>query len=413
MRLTNIHSVTTGMKLGEPIFGPAGQVLLQRGVCLSGKYITSLREMGFPAVYIDDGETSDIAVPHAIAPETRARVLRNLAEAFDSVSNATDSFRASSRHTAMEHLQSERFAKAVATVARDGGFDRLFDDVNGMLDQLLVHDVLVGMNSIKTHDKYTFQHSIDVTVMGLMLAKKVGWGRARLKEFAIGCILHDIGKIFIDPLILNKPGPLTEEEFRLMKQHPQVGHDLIRAIAPASGFLVPQVALQHHEREDGSGYPRKLHGDGSLGAHQNGGVHEFGALSAVADVYDALTSDRPYRAGWTPERAVQLITSMSGVHFNRQAVRAFVEVVAPFPLCSDVRILRGRYSGHVGVVAEIREDALDRPKVRLLFNPFGKRIDPVEIDLSMEPDVTIVALTVGESTALAKTDSNPPQRLSA
>jgi HD-GYP domain-containing protein (c-di-GMP phosphodiesterase class II) len=101
-------------------------------------------------------------------------------------------------------------------------------------------DVLLGLNSIKTHDSYTFQHSLDVSIMGLLLAKKLGWDKERLRAFGIGCILHDMGKIFVDKQILTKPGRLSEDEFALMKAHPTLGYELVRTIAPSLNTLVAQ-----------------------------------------------------------------------------------------------------------------------------------------------------------------------------
>src|SRR4051794_40839726 len=130
MRLVNIDSVTPDMKLGESIHGAAGQILLHRGVTLTHRYIAHLRSIGYPAIYVDDDDTSDIAVAHAISPETRSKVLRNLTEAFDAVSRATDSFRASSMTVALEHVQSQRFSRAVQAIARDEGLNRIFADVD-------------------------------------------------------------------------------------------------------------------------------------------------------------------------------------------------------------------------------------------------------------------------------------------
>lgn len=389
MRLVNIDNVSPGMRLGESIHGLNAQVLLRRGVWLSKAYLASLREMGLPALYIDDDDTSDIAIPQTLTPETRCKVLKNLTQAFQAVNHQTKSFRDSSMSVAMEHLKSDRFAKAVSIVANDPGFANLFDDVETVLDQLMDKQVLVGLNSIRTHDNYTYQHSIDVTIMGLMLAKRAGWGAERLRAFGIGLILHDIGKIFIDLAILNKSAQLSGDEFEIIKAHPVVGYELIRAIAPSLGSLAPQVAYQHHEREDGTGYPRGLRGDNVLGANKSGQIHEFGSVCAVADVYDALTSQRCYRKGWTAARTIEYIRSMSGRHFNRKAVSIFTSVVAPFPVCSEVLVTSGKYAGYTGVVSDVPPRELGRPTVRLLYDPNNQRIDPVEVDLLVERDVTI------------------------
>jgi HD-GYP domain-containing protein (c-di-GMP phosphodiesterase class II) len=266
-------------------------------------------------------------------------------------------------------------------------------DVDVLLDQLSTQEVLLGLNSIKSHDNYTYQHSIDVTVMGIVLARAAGWDRQRVRAFGIGCILHDIGKTLINPRILNKDGPLTDDEFDLVKQHPVTGYELIKTTAPSLGHLVPQVALQHHERQDGSGYPRGLRGNNRLGRQVNAEIpnmiHDFGALSAVADVYDALISDRPYRRGYAPDRVYDAIRRMSGMHLNAEAVAVFRKVVTPYPVCCEVRVLNGRYAGWNGVVARVPAQELDRPVIRLLSDGADAPVEPVEVDLLVEGDVEV------------------------
>jgi hypothetical protein len=284
--------------------------------------------------------------------------------------------------------------------------------VDHLLGELDDRDVLIGLNSIKTHDDYTYQHSIDVAIVGSLLARRAGWNRRRMRDFAIGCILHDIGKVFVEQAILNKQGPLTAAEFERVKAHPTLGYELIKVSLPRLGSLVPQVAYQHHERQDGSGYPRGLKGNNKLGQGEGQGaapsssaaarggqrrrepgnpllIHDFGSLCAVADIYDALTAARPYRPGYSPDRVVDAISRMSGTHLNQEAVALFLSVVSPYPVCAEVRVLDGKYAGWVGVVASVPSHDLAHPVVRLLQDSTGKRVAPVEIDLAVERDIRI------------------------
>jgi len=119
-------------------------------------------------------------------------------------------------------------------------------------------------------------------------------------------------------------------------------------------------------------------------------------------VYDALTSRRSYRPGWTAERATQYILSLAGTQFNRQAVEHFAAAVTPYPLCSDVRIGNGRYAGYVGIVSAVDKSDMQHPKVRILFNPYGQRVDPIEIDLAIDRDITISAMSISELKQLPK-----------
>lgn len=398
MRLVRLDNVSPGAKLGEPVFGANGQVLLFAGVSLTSDYIETLRKIGTHTLYVLDADTADIPSPAAISPEVRAKAMTNLSKAFESVSKASDGLRQASMSLAQEHIKSKRFAEAAKAVADGGDMYGVCRDVNSILDQLGGQDVLVGLNSIKSHDSYTFQHSIDVTIMGLMLAKKLGWDKSRMSAFGVGCILHDVGKIFIPPEVLNKNGKLTEEEYQQVKAHPSMGYEVIKAIAPNLGFLAPHVAYQHHEKHDGSGYPRGLRGPDALsGGNNQGRIHEFGVIAAVADVYDAMSSDRPYRAGWEPDRVVRMIMEGVGSHFHHRAAALLAEAVAPYPVYANIKVRNGRYAAHQGLVSAVNKKALDRPTVRLLYDATGQRIDPVEIDLRVDKDVSIECVRPPES----------------
>jgi HD-GYP domain-containing protein (c-di-GMP phosphodiesterase class II) len=389
VRVSRLSDVNAGARLGQTIFGSAGQPLLQAGVELTSEYLQTLHQRGMTSLYVEDPDTSDIEVPQPLSPATRARVTANLAQAFDSLTERTASLKEAYVAVARQEMQAARFADAIRAAAGGEGLYTVAADIDSMLDELKGRSVLAGLNSIKAHDSYTFQHSIDVTIMGLVLARTLNWERWRLRAFGVGCILHDMGKLFIDAAILNKPGKLTDDEFKQIKAHPAVGYDLIKALAQGLGVLAPHVAYQHHERQDGTGYPRGLKGTNTLGENKPEMIHDFGSLAAIADVYDAMTSDRPYRAGWTPARTLAMIRDGAGTHFNRQAVEIAMQVVPPFPVCSNVKVTGGKYAGWEGVVAAVPRTDLGRPKVRLLFNEQFRRVEPVEINLHVERDVTI------------------------
>lgn len=389
MTLTRLSEVRPGAVLADTIIGTSGKALLYAGVTLNETYLSELQSHGIPAVYVRDAETDDVEIPHAVSPEARGRALRNLSQAFEAVSAASEELRHASVETIQRHLQSDRFANAVRAAGGGQSIAALSGDVDGFLEQLMNREVLAGLNSIKSHDAYTFQHSIDVTIMGVVMARRLGWDRQRLKAFAMGCMLHDIGKIFIDPSILNKPGKLTDEEFARVKSHPELGREILRAFSGALGPLVPLVAHQHHERQDGTGYPRGLRGDNALGRSPAGMIHDFGAVCAVADVYDALASHRPYREPWPTDRVAATIRSMARTHLNRVAVDVFSKCVAPYPVSTTVRISGGRYAGHGGVVVKVYSTEPARPRVRVLRDAKGARVEPAEIDLRTERDVSL------------------------
>lgn len=407
MQLVPIASISVGARLAQPIYGPTGMPLLNVGVELNRGYLEMLHARGTQAVWIEDADTADIEFPMPLSPQLRAKVTAHIGQSFTDISERTENLREKYVAVARKEMEASRFADAIRSSVGDGGLGAIARDMDGMLDELKGQQVLTGLNSIKTHDSYTFQHSIDVTIMGLVLARAMNWERSRLKAFGVGCMLHDIGKLFINPELLNKKGKLTDDEYKEFKAHPTVGYDAIKALAEYVGVLAPHVAYQHHEKQDGTGYPRGLRGNNYLGRNEQGMIHDFGSIAAVADVYDAMTSNRPYRSGWTPAKTIAMIQEGAGTHFNRQAVNILVQTVPPYPVYADVCVRSGKYDGWRGIVSEVSKLDFARPTIRLMFNAVGERVEPVEINLRKDRDVKIESLPQGAAGHSAPTPVAP------
>jgi len=142
--------------------------------------------------------------------------------------------------------------------------ERLYSDVEALISAILGSDTLAGLETLRSHNEYTFQHSVDVAVIGALLGTRMGLPAPRLRDLALGCRLHDLGKLSIDAAILDKPGKLTAEEFAAVKEHPRMGLELIRRM-PVHSLLPAHVAYQHHEHQRGGGYPQALVGDNRIG----------------------------------------------------------------------------------------------------------------------------------------------------
>lgn len=391
MRLITLDNLQIGMQAGQDIIDEHNRLLLSRGAQIKGPYINRLRQMGMPALYVMNEHTADITVPDVIKPAARTKAINNLTQTFNAVEKSVEGATETSLDEAREHVRSKRFMDTFKSASKDG-LDQILGDVDTLIEQLMEKDVVVGLNSIKLHDTYTFQHSIDVTIMGILLARKIGWDKIRIQAFGVGCILHDIGKIFIEKQILNKPDRLDEDEYEVIKAHPTLGFDLVKTIAPTLGYLIPHVGFQHHERQDGSGYPRGIKGTNDIGKNEKGMIHDFGAVSAVADIYDAMTSDRPYRAGWPPDRVNDFIRQLSGSHLNSRVVDIFLKTVAPYPIGTGVKVITQEYGNYEGVVVDVDDSVIARPKIRLLFDPDGEEIDPIDLDLQERTDINVCSV---------------------
>jgi putative nucleotidyltransferase with HDIG domain len=230
-------------------------------------------------------------------------------------------------------------------------------------------DALISLSQIKGYDEYTYTHSVNVGIIAASLAHFMGYHGEDLLHIGMGGVLHDIGKMRVPESILNKPGKLTSVEFGIIKKHPQDGLTFVQGKKDMSE-IVYRIIAQHHERFNGSGYPYGL---------KEGGINEIGVISAVADVYDALTSDRVYREAWTPQKALATIFQGINREFAQNVVELFTKHLGIYPVGSFVKL----QNGEMGIVMRVDHGNLLAPIILILFDDKGSRLkEPLEYDLN-------------------------------
>jgi HD-GYP domain-containing protein (c-di-GMP phosphodiesterase class II) len=271
------------------------------------------------------------------------------------------------------HRHATQFITGLLEDVRVGGsvnFAGAREVVEEMTQSVLRNpDALLLINQLRETDEYTALHSVRACVLMLAFGRYLGLQRPDLEALGLGGLLHDVGKMRVPAEILNKPGPLTEAEFEAMKAHVVEGVLLLEAVGNIPPGAI-EVARCHHERYDGSGYPRGLRGWEAVGL--------FGLIAGIVDVYDAVTIDRVYGQATTPYEALRYIYQQGGSHFDQDLALRFIQCIGIYPVGSCVQM----NTGHVGLVISVHPNHRLKPTVLIILDANGQRYAvPVVIDL--------------------------------
>lgn len=318
MRLISINVLKAGMVVGRTIWNEAGHPLLQKSAIVTDGMIMRLKQLNIQYLYIEDKISYGIEIEESVAPALRKKVVAQIEESFNKVKGL---------NSQQASLVLDQQSKVIGQIVED-----LLESVFNS------EEILTVLTDAFLYDEYLYQHSFQVTLYSLAIAKELGYAYEDLKTIGIGALLHDVGKMVIPGNVLFKPDRLTVEEFEIMKQHTRYGFDILRNLHTVS-LLVAHCAFQHHERIDGSGYPRGL---------VDFEVHPYAKIIAVADVFDAVTTDRVYREKMLPSQGIAVIEAGSGTIYDKRVVDAFKRGIVHYPNGSIVLLSDGRR----GIVAK-------------------------------------------------------------
>ena len=239
--------------------------------------------------------------------------------------------------------------------------------VNEMTESVLSDpNAMIGLTMIKNYDNYLYNHSVNVSIMSLSLARFMGLSAEQVHDVGVGALLHDVGKTGVSEQIIRKPGGLSSEEWEKIKEHPQLGSNIIKRMEGVNE-AVGRVIFEHHIKYDHSGYPQTT-----------SSLHPLSQIVTVCDAYDALTTLRVYQKPHDPVEAIKILDSFSGRHFNPDIMKAFVNMMGMYPVGTMVRFS----TNEIGVVKKINMEAPERPVVKIIYGEDGHELDTfIEVDL--------------------------------
>lgn len=325
MRYYSIDQVREGMILGQELHDASGKMLLAKYTRLTAENVSFIAFLGIQGVYVDDHFSREVEIREVVRPEVRKASVRVVQNIFNQ-------------------------AAGEETPAGEPDLRESVEDIVGaVLDN---DNVMYSLVEMRSYDDYTYFHSANVAILAGILGAKAGLSQEALNNLVTAGFLHDIGKIFVNPDIINAPRQLTEEERIDMMDHPRRGYEFL-----VGNYDFPEEVLQavyeHHEWHNGTGYPRRLKGEQ---------ISPLARILKVADVYDAMTSRRSYHDPYLPSDVVEYIMGRSGMEFDPGTVKIMAEELPVYPVGCEVELSDGRRA----IVAENHRGYVLRPTVKLL-----------------------------------------------
>lgn len=354
MRLVPIQCVKENFKLAKDIYDNDGKILLKAGTKLKNPVIKKIKNLNIFSLYVID-ENSENIIEEIIKPEIRQRVIKTIKDIYGVSAQGYEL-------NYMSKKKEDEF-ESIAYIAKE-----LIEEVFSR------KEIMLNIVDIKNLNNYMYQHSVNVAVISLVIGIKLDLHKYDLLDLCVGALLHDFGMAFIPNEIITKDDKLAKDEYEVVKKHAKLGYDFLSESfeIPLSSLL---VVLQHHEKIGGQGYPQGK--DGSK-------ISKFAKIVAIADVYDALTSDRHYRSALSPNEALEYIMANGGIEFDYNLVKVFSKSVIPYPQGTIIRLT----NNEVGVVKAVNKNMPLRPEIEILESKDEDRIGRI-IDLEKNIDIVV------------------------
>ena len=345
-----IKKLRPGMITAQSIYNKKGGNYLTRGVPMTEQYINRLKKLGITHLTVTSMTPGFSILPpdDVIQEKTRVKAIHKLYDEYQVLESTGE-------------LSTDALASTSEEI---------------LMDILSHRSNLVQLTDLRMHDDYTFAHSVNVAVLAAMLGSRIGLSREEMLPLIMGSLLHDVGKLIVPTEILTKAGRLSNEEFTLIRMHPEAGRKKLRELPIPSASILAIIASQHHEHMDGRGYPHQLKGNK---------IHRFARITAIADVYDALTTQRSYKPAYKPHIAYKIMVKCSPGQFDESMLSIFFDNVAIYPVGTILKTTMG-----YAIVKEIEFGRTLTPTI-CVFGDANMNVlpEPFDIDLQKFPPDTI------------------------
>ena len=341
MQRVSVGFLEAGMVAARNVHSAEGRLLVTKDTVLSEAMVANIQKTSLGSIYVRNPLFQDIEAEEVVTEDNRRKAVMALKSAVTAYQNT-------------KVLDIQPLKKVLREL---------------VVEIIRNRDSMIHQLDMRTYQDYIYAHSVNTCVLSVLIAVNLDYPEGKLTDLALGTMLHDVGMMMLPDALLMKMGNLTPEESKQVQQHPEDGFNILRTVREIP-ITVAHIAYQHHERVDGKGYPRNLTADKIL---------EFAKVAAVADTFDALVSDRPYRKGMVPHEAYEVMMALADSYVDRDILHLFLTHVAIYPVGAVVQLDNGQH----GVVTKVLPRLQTRPQVRLLTDQQGNLLsEQTEIDLT-------------------------------
>ena len=341
MQRVSVGFLEAGMVAARNVHSAEGRLLVTKDTVLSEAMVANIQKTSLGSIYVRNPLFQDIEAEEVVTEDNRRKAVMALKSAVTAYQKT-------------KVLDIQPLKKVLREL---------------VVEIIRNRDSMIHQLDMRTYQDYIYAHSVNTCVLSVLIAVNLDYPEGKLTDLALGTMLHDVGMMMLPDALLMKMGNLTPEESKQVQQQPEDGFNILRTVREIP-ITVAHIAYQHHERVDGKGYPRNLTADKIL---------EFAKVAAVADTFDALVSDRPYRKGMVPHEAYEVMMALADSYVDRDILHLFLTHVAIYPVGAVVQLDNGQH----GVVTKVLPRLQTRPQVRLLTDQQGNLLsEQTEIDLT-------------------------------